>query len=125
MALQQTGDLCMLALHPSGMEDLAKLQSELNEARLDFLHIDLDTAMTLAQIAGSSQPGSDKRARNLANASSCIRRSLGHAKQGADHPRRRPGDPSQIGSSENRACRSGRDYLTAGSVLAVPVGIPN
>jgi hypothetical protein len=68
MALQQTGDLCMLALHPSGMEDLAKLQSELNEARLDFLHIDLDTAMTLAQIAGSSQPGSDKRARNLANA---------------------------------------------------------
>ena len=58
----------MLALHPSGMEEFAKLQSELNEARLDFLHIDLDTAMTLAQIAVSSQPGSEKRARNLANA---------------------------------------------------------
>ena len=50
------------------MEDFPKLQSELNLTRADFVRIDLDTALTMTEIALQAESKSEKRLRNTANA---------------------------------------------------------
>lgn len=46
----------------------ARLRSSLNQTSLEFLNIDIETALTLAGIALSASRGSEKRERNIAHA---------------------------------------------------------
>lgn len=55
--------------HPTvPMEDFEKLRMELDQTRIDFVKIDLDTALTMVEIARGAAIGSEKRARNMENA---------------------------------------------------------
>lgn len=53
--------------HPAD-GSLSRLRSELNQSGIEFLYTDLETALTLAQIACSASRGSEKRERNTSNA---------------------------------------------------------
>ena len=52
----------------SRREDFEGLLARLNNSKLDFLHTDLDTGLTMAQMAADANRGSEKRLRNARNA---------------------------------------------------------
>jgi hypothetical protein len=52
----------------SRREDFEGLLARLNNSKLDFLHTDLDTGLTMAQMAADANRGSEKRSRNARNA---------------------------------------------------------
>jgi hypothetical protein len=54
--------------HLKAMVDIRKVHEDFNQRGIDFLNIDADTALTMAQIASAADKNSEKRARNQRNA---------------------------------------------------------